>query len=381
MAKRIDLVNRIAVSILPTQAYCDWINENLPDDETGVTLAELREEGDLVLLPDEIDAHAVDTALDSVKARLLEMLLYSWVEDVNDLPFELNSERFDEWFETRLIPVVWDAAPGFSEAELEALASGAGQDHDHNHDHSGHSHSACAISFEEEEEEADESFTLFEVGDTVRLLDGTSDPETGIDMSGWQGNVIAATELVDENDPPAIYIEWDAQTLSNMPDAYIEHSLKHESDWSGTAVYMEDAEPAEARSSLVETESARTRIQRRFLWNRLGEAGESILKVIDPDHNPQGKDNLTRWDEHLHRHLTFPFKAQVTAPQEQEGVDVEDYVQVLDFNGEDAAFGVLMLIEKDGTQYSLPLVDLEVEDMSSDNFTLVDEYCIWLDNR
>ena len=73
----------------------------------------------------------------------------------------------------------------------------------------------------------------FQLGDSVKVKNGTKDPDFGIDIGGWQGQVL-------EIDNDIICIAWDSVTLSTFPDKYISKCEEEGLDWE--RIYLETKE-------------------------------------------------------------------------------------------------------------------------------------------
>ncbi|MCW5212614.1 hypothetical protein VU04_06860 [Desulfobulbus sp. TB] len=55
----------------------------------------------------------------------------------------------------------------------------------------------------------------FQINDSVVVKAGVKEPDTGMDLGGWQGRV---TKIEKDN---LLCIDWDSLTLNNIPDSYI----------------------------------------------------------------------------------------------------------------------------------------------------------------
>jgi hypothetical protein len=104
-------VNRMVVIIRPEQPFIDWINET-PELAltTPVTLEEIQQDCDVVLVPVMDSEEEVDKWLELLKPRLLEMQLESWSEDRVTWPEIRSSQVFDEWCRLEFHSMVWDLA-------------------------------------------------------------------------------------------------------------------------------------------------------------------------------------------------------------------------------------------------------------------------------
>lgn len=59
------------------------------------------------------------------------------------------------------------------------------------------------------------------VGDSVVVKPGTKDPDTGGDISGWQGRI---TDFSADANAPTVGIRWDSITLKNILLTTLQHS-------------------------------------------------------------------------------------------------------------------------------------------------------------
>lgn len=65
---------------------------------------------------------------------------------------------------------------------------------------------------------------MLKINDTITVKPGTEDPDFGGDIGGWKGCI---TEIDNSNsDNTLVTIEWDANTLKNMPKNYLKRCFK-----------------------------------------------------------------------------------------------------------------------------------------------------------
>ena len=64
----------------------------------------------------------------------------------------------------------------------------------------------------------------FQINDTVKVKDGTIDPDFGIEIGGWHGQI---TELADD----LVLVDFDSITLSKIPDKYFFQCEQEGLDW------------------------------------------------------------------------------------------------------------------------------------------------------
>jgi len=87
--------------------------------------------------------------------------------------------------------------------------------------------------------------TYFQVGQIVKVNDGTEDPDFGTDIGGWQGKVTEIEETV-------ICVELDSKTLSSFPDDYIKKCEEDGLDWERIYLFSKDIELAEQRDNQLD---------------------------------------------------------------------------------------------------------------------------------
>ena len=66
-----------------------------------------------------------------------------------------------------------------------------------------------------------------EIGDSVRVKPGVTDPDYKYDLSGWQGRVTH----IDTDEGKFIEVAWDSLTLDQMPAGLIETSMEEGFDY------------------------------------------------------------------------------------------------------------------------------------------------------
>ena len=89
------------------------------------------------------------------------------------------------------------------------------------------------------------------IGDSVVVKKGTTDPDLGTDLGGWQGRVLGLQE--GEGDTILVRIQWDSITLKNMSPSIIETRKEQGLDWTKTYLDSEKVEQAAPRDTEVDT--------------------------------------------------------------------------------------------------------------------------------
>ena len=82
----------------------------------------------------------------------------------------------------------------------------------------------------------------FKIGDTVKVKDGTKDPDFGIDIGGWHGQI---AEIEDH----LVLIDLDSITLSQIPDKYFAKCEKEGLDFERIYLGLDDVEPGNRRDT------------------------------------------------------------------------------------------------------------------------------------
>lgn len=104
---------------------------------------------------------------------------------------------------------------------------------------------------------------------------------------------------------------------------------------------------------------------------------EKILTDIDEDDQTE---KMKAWSGYLEDNLEFPFKAEISEPQEGGFLKTGNRLEVTGIESFDDVYGIIVSVIYKERKYSLPLCDLEAVDRDYENFTLVDDYSVWFAN-
>ena len=218
--------------------------------------------------------------------------------------------------------------------------------------------------------------TALKEGDAVVVKPGTVAPVFGADIGGWQGRVLEGPD-----DEDTVLIRWDSITLRNMPASLIEQCEAQRLDWAGMILEVQEIELTDPRDTEEDVARVVDEISRKYAWSFLGEEGQRIGKVlagIDP-HDEMAL--LDAWEDHLARHLVFPFEAEISEYQPRGPLRVGDQLTVRRISSVDDLQGIIVRVTHLRRQYAFPLCDLEVIDERSPNYQLVEDYAVWFANR
>jgi hypothetical protein len=105
--KRPSPINRIAITLIPTEACLDWINSC---DDDKMTLEEIQEDPSTYLLPEGRDEPTAQ-----VRRHFKEMFaeeLKSWYTDPDMWPKDLSFKAFKKFFTIQVSSMVLDLGKG-----------------------------------------------------------------------------------------------------------------------------------------------------------------------------------------------------------------------------------------------------------------------------
>jgi hypothetical protein len=218
----------------------------------------------------------------------------------------------------------------------------------------------------------------FNVGDSVVVKPGIQDPDFGVDIGGWQGRV-TNVDLFAGN--VLLSIEWDSQTLGNMPDEIIEQCEEEGLSWNVMNLADYEVEPARPRDSEQDAARAGEKIGGQHSWAWLGEEGRRIQKVLAGTNPDDIMAMLHAWEKHLADNLKFPFEAEVAEFQERGPLRTGDRVKVTGISLVDDLYGIVVHVRIGGQTFNFPLCDLEAIDKGSSNYEVALDYATWFANR
>ncbi len=102
-------LDRIAFVIKPTELMYEWI-QNLPQDNSDITLEDLREDCTVLLLPAYEDDDEIWDYFEEIYQEIFESELESWTYDEDKWPTERSLENFNAWFDIEQHNMVIDLA-------------------------------------------------------------------------------------------------------------------------------------------------------------------------------------------------------------------------------------------------------------------------------
>ncbi len=221
---------------------------------------------------------------------------------------------------------------------------------------------------------AEKQKNKFRIGDSVKVKKGTSDPDFGIDIGGWQGQI-------EEIEDDYLCVVWDGTTLSNFPDKYISQCEKEGLDWERIYLETEEVElvvPRDRENDLIQK---RQKIQTKHRWDYLGDSGKRISKVLKHINPDDDLAAFEAWERYLIESLSFPFEAKISNYQTKGVLQQGDKIRVHNIWGYDDLYGVIVKLRYCRKVYHFPLCDIKVLDEKSTNSQIIFDYRNWFANR
>lgn len=214
------------------------------------------------------------------------------------------------------------------------------------------------------------------IGDAVVVNPGVNDPDTGEDLSGWQGRISA----IQAGEPPLLTIQWDSLTLKSLPAAFIEYSVEEGLSWTEMNLEPQEVTHPHPRDTLEEVAAAIAAIEPSYSWRWVGgEQGKRIQQIVNQAQGTGALAESKAWHSYLEEYLHAPFTA--TAGARHGPVRPGDTVRVLGVSFWDETYGTLVAVKHPDGVYELPLRELDPAGAEEATQQLVDDYQLWPTNR
>ena len=216
-----------------------------------------------------------------------------------------------------------------------------------------------------------------EVGDAIKVKEGVNDPDSNVDIGGWQGRILEIDQ--DENGKPSsILVAWYSHTLKNVPQSYLEQSEMDGLDWQQFYLEVGDIRHVQSRDTQRDVDEIVDTIAYRVHWLSLEEEGKRIQRVLSGAENE--REALAAWEKYLEENLRFPFVAEVSEHQERGWPPQGNRIKVLKISALDDLYGIIVSSRWGSRGIDLPLCDLAVIDKGANERT-VSDYAVWFANR
>lgn len=214
----------------------------------------------------------------------------------------------------------------------------------------------------------------FKIGDSVKVKNGTKDPDFGIEIGGWRG-------LISEINNDLLCIDWDSFTLSIFPDKYISQCEEDGLDWERIYLEKKDVEFIAVQNRDIDLDKKRKEIQSKHYWDYLGDAGKRIGEVLKHVNIDDDSAAFDVWEKYLKENLYFPFEAEISEHQTKGPLRQGDKIRVHSILGHEDLYGVIVKLRYGRKEYHFPLCDIDALDNKSINYQIVDDYGDWFTNR
>ena len=219
------------------------------------------------------------------------------------------------------------------------------------------------------------------IGDSVKVKYGILEPDNEeFEIGGWQGRVINIDTKSNAKNV-LLTIEWDSETLQQIPNNYIIEAEEEGLSWQTMVLYHSDIESTTSRDSIITVKSAQDKLEDKFYWSSFGEEGKRIEKVLEGI-NPKDTDKCERrWYNYLETNLSFPFKAVVYLESYSTTLKDGYVVTVKSLNDFIDMYGIIANTSFERQKLDIPLLELKVKDKKSSNFRLINDFNTWFGNR
>ena len=219
--------------------------------------------------------------------------------------------------------------------------------------------------------------TLFKLGTIVRVKPGTTDPDyDDLPIGGWTGTI----REIDRTESTVFLIEWNDETLNQIPAVYRKRSERDGLDidgmWLGEDhLTLDTGEPAkfDQPSRLV---------VRPLSMNDQEDRIRAVFGLTSDDPLPDAdEESLRAYQEYLETHLSMPFRADYAGDIGPSGLQ-RLQVKVTGFVDSDALdIDVGIRCQATGPRWHVdaPLLDLE-STSSASNRRLIQDYAYWFEN-
>jgi Calcium binding len=214
------------------------------------------------------------------------------------------------------------------------------------------------------------------LNDRVTVIPGTKDPDfENASIGGWQGRI----KEIDTGNPDdvLILIEWDANTLQNMPKNYVRKCIiegyDYETMWLGCSdvTLIEDLGISQDRNTILEAP------ENTFGWVEFGQQGQRIQAVEDSCTDDFAL--MDHWFEYLETQTELPLIVKYIGDNNL-NLHNGAILQIIGFADADDNYGVIGAGIYNKRQIQVSLCDVEVLESSSGSQALED-YIVWFVNR
>jgi hypothetical protein len=219
------------------------------------------------------------------------------------------------------------------------------------------------------------------IGDCVRVKAGVLEPDTEqFEIGGWQGRIVEIdTTTTDEG--TLVSIEWDVETLKQLPADYIIQSEIEGLGWEMMVLFEADIEKAESRDNVSDVRKMQDELAEKYYWSSLGEDGVRIAAVLENTNRNDDMKCFDVWYKYLEANLSFPIKAIVSESEKIGSIKEGETIVIHSLSTINDRYGINATVKLNNEILDFPLCDLDATDNRSANYRLIEDYGIWFANR
>ncbi len=209
----------------------------------------------------------------------------------------------------------------------------------------------------------------FKIGESVKIQPNivVNDFEK-IDFTAWQGRIIEYYEGEE------IEVEWDSQTLKNLPEAYILKNIEEDYNFDSMILEVSQVEKTAARDSEEDRLAVLSFLENKH--NKLNDFGDDdtfYKDLFESKNISVTPRNLTIYLEYIKEYIEMPCFLRNIKQKETYQLFSFDEKSIEKQN----AIYVKVIRTGDKKQLILPLHDLVPDDEISENYAILKPYSDW----
>lgn len=219
------------------------------------------------------------------------------------------------------------------------------------------------------------------IDDSVIVKQGIKEPDSEeFEIGGWQGRVVEIDTETDK-DNILITIEWDSLTLEHLRSNFIQQSEIDGLDWKSIILYESDIDKTVPRDTKEKVKKIQDKLSDKYYWASHGEEGLRISNVLGNVKRSNEMKCFEIWDKYLDENLSFPIPAIVDESEDNWLIKSGDKLLIKSLSNIVDMYGIIAKVKLERKTYEYPLCDLEVIDVESKDYQLINDYRIWFANR
>jgi len=242
------------------------------------------------------------------------------------------------------------------------------------------------------------------VGDFVKVKKGIKDPDhQQFDMSEWTG-IISKKFDTEKGEMQIIAIQWDINTLKKLPVEFVKNCIEDGCEFGTMHLAEEEVQliDNDKRNNEKEREKLILDLERKYEFAGFDEQENRISDLLDSTNIHVNSENLKKYRTFLIQHLKgrillngvedFPWEERFvfgfgsekeytqlrkTRPSYKDTFKLVKILSADEFQGD-----LLVKVQRqsDRRTFKIPLSQLKCIDEASDNYTLLDDFSVWVVN-